>query len=76
MAVKEFTRAFMATDGRVFLERSDAEQHEIKELMRRAIRQASADARHDKFGRTSAYCYPDRLLEEMLKAGFTLKESA
>lgn len=72
MGVREFTKAYQTSDGRVFIDKTEAENHEEIQTLLRAIRQAKADARHDDFGATMSGKFDLRLAEELIKAGLRL----
>lgn len=72
MAVREFTKAYQTSDGRVFVDKNEAENHEEIHTLLGVIRQVKADARHDTFGATRLCDYDHRLAEELIKAGLRL----
>lgn len=70
------TEVFKTDDGKFFGTLKEAEAHESAQAMLCAIRQACADASHDKFGPTRRCNYEERLAEELVRAGFIMGRSS
>ncbi len=72
MAIKELSKVYQISDGRMFASREDAERHEEIGKMLQAINQAKHDAEFDDFGPTKPRDYDRRLAEELIRAGFRM----